>query len=188
MVNYRNGKMYRVVCNITGKQYVGSTTTPLSKRLGSHVSQYKNNGTYYSVFEVLENGNYEIILIEEYPCDTKEQLLRRERYWVDELDCVNKLSPIYLEGEGEEYKKKYNEEHKEDIKEYMTTYYITNADELKARARDYRKNNLEEIKKQQAIYRAKNREKIKEQRKRYYQENKEKILERNKIWKEKNKK
>ena len=36
MVNYANGKIYRIVCNTTGKQYIGSTTRPLSERLNGH--------------------------------------------------------------------------------------------------------------------------------------------------------
>jgi hypothetical protein len=39
---------------------------------------------------VLENGNFSIVLLEDYPCERKEQLLARERYFIETLDCVNK--------------------------------------------------------------------------------------------------
>ena len=36
MVNYQNAKIYRIVCNVTGKQYIGSTVSNLSTRLSQH--------------------------------------------------------------------------------------------------------------------------------------------------------
>ncbi len=36
----------------------------------------------------------EIFLIEEYPCKNKHQLLARERYHIENNDCVNKIKSI----------------------------------------------------------------------------------------------
>lgn len=59
--------------------YVGSTCEPtLAKRLTKHVSNYKRhlNGAkqYLTSFKVLENENYSIVLIEKFPCDSKDEL------------------------------------------------------------------------------------------------------------------
>ena len=37
MPDYKKGQIYRIVCNITGKIYVGSTTQSLSCRLAAHI-------------------------------------------------------------------------------------------------------------------------------------------------------
>jgi hypothetical protein len=95
MVNYLLGKIYKIVDNTTDNQYIGSTCEPiLARRLAGHVADYKCylNGkrSYITSFKIIESGNYNIILIEEYPCDTKDQLLARERHYIDTLDCINK--------------------------------------------------------------------------------------------------
>ena len=41
MVNYQNGKIYRIVCNTTDEVYIGSTVITLSKRLAKHNSDYR---------------------------------------------------------------------------------------------------------------------------------------------------
>ena len=82
-MDYQNGKIYRIVCNKTGLQYVGSTTQPLCKRLSYHRRGYthwsKTKTNYTWSYKVLENSDYDIVLIENYKCDTKEELYKRER-------------------------------------------------------------------------------------------------------------
>ena len=73
MPNYQKGKIYKLVCNITNKTYIGSTTQILCKRLSSHVMNYKKR-VKISSKEIIEGGDYSIILIEDYQCDRKEQL------------------------------------------------------------------------------------------------------------------
>ena len=94
MVNYKLGKIYAIECNVTGQKYIGSTCEPtLAKRLTKHVGNYRCylKGTYHYVssFKIFENGNYCIVLLEKYPCDTKDELLARERHWCNELECIN---------------------------------------------------------------------------------------------------
>jgi hypothetical protein len=98
MVNYGNGKVYRIVCNQTGLQYIGSTTIKLSARLSQHKKLLKNNTSGASKV-VLENDDYNIILIEDYPCERKEQLLARERYHIENSLCVNKNMPLRTQKE-----------------------------------------------------------------------------------------
>ena len=60
MPNYKNGKMYKLICNNTGKIYIGSTTVLLCKRLAGHVNAYKKDkGT--SSKEIIASGNYNIV-------------------------------------------------------------------------------------------------------------------------------
>jgi len=41
MVNYNNSKIYKIVCNVTGKQYISSTSVGLKKRLTGKRVDYK---------------------------------------------------------------------------------------------------------------------------------------------------
>ena len=45
MVNYTNGKIYKIICLTTNDIYIGSTTKPLSTRLANHEL---NQSIYYS--------------------------------------------------------------------------------------------------------------------------------------------
>eukprot|EP01050_Picozoa_sp_SAG11_P021856 SAG11_NODE_3981_length_2121_cov_536.604847_3_plen_164_part_00 len=137
MVNYNNGKIYKIVCNITGLVYVGSTTKPrLSQRLASHVGAYKrykrgeHDSNYVTSFKVLENNDYDIILLENVNCNCKDELFARERYYFDTIDCVNKMTP--------------GRTHKEWLK--------TNAIKVKQTTKIYQQKNKEHIH-QQKMYR-----------------------------------
>ena len=101
-----NGSIYRIICNTTGLVYFGSTNQKLSKRLGDHVCTYKNylKGGYHYVssFAIIENNNYDIILVENYPCGSKEELHKRERFYIENNDCVNQCIPTQTKKEWTE--------------------------------------------------------------------------------------
>jgi len=147
MVNYANGKIYKVVCNITGLIYVGSTTKHyLSDRLGNHTARYrqykqKNDKKYLiTSFKVLENGDFSIILIENYPCETKDELIARERHHIEQLDCINKR----IEGRS---KKEWEEANKEKLAQQKKEYYENHIDEVKLYKQQFYLDNIEKIKK-----------------------------------------
>eukprot|EP00952_Eustigmatos_sp_NYUAD-ZCMA_P009908 40808-Eustigmatos_ZCMA.PRE.1 len=50
-------------------------------------------GDYVTSYKVIESGDYDIVLIEDFPCDNKEQLHARERHYIETLECVNKVIP-----------------------------------------------------------------------------------------------
>jgi len=55
---------------------------------------------YTSSFEILKYGNAHIELIEEDEYGDKQQMLERERYWVETLDSVNQLRPMVTREES----------------------------------------------------------------------------------------
>ena len=123
-MNYSNAKIYRIVCNETGEQYIGSTTQSLSQRLSEHKSKYKrylNKIQHYTTsFEIIKKNNYDIILIEELKdCQNKDQLHKRERYYIENMDCVNKCIPTRTG-------KEYNKELKDVIANKQKEYYKNN--------------------------------------------------------------
>ena len=96
MPNYANSKIYKLVSfNLPELPYYGSTTIGLSKRKGRHVSDYKANGLKASCTSriVIDAGDYEIIWVEDFPCENKDKLKARERYYIENRVCVNKNVP-----------------------------------------------------------------------------------------------
>jgi hypothetical protein len=88
MPNYQNGRIYRIICNVTGEDYSSSTTLPLCQRLAQHRQEYKQfmKGTnkHYSLLllhKVMDGNDFEMTLLEAYPCNSKEELYARTRYW-----------------------------------------------------------------------------------------------------------
>ena len=157
MVKYENSKIYKLWSPSKNIIYIGSTTQSLSRRLAKHLTDYReynkdNNKAYYTSFIVLECDDYKIELLEDYACNNKQQLERKEGEYIKNNICCNKRVA------GRTIKE-YYEDSKEQKKEYRKKYCVDNANK---------------IKEQQKIYREANKEKLKEDRKKYYRANKEK--------------
>ena len=82
-MDYQNAKIYKLKCKTTGKQYIDSTTQPLFKRKSFLKGKYikwnktKNEEKREPYYEIMEGGNYEVELIEEYPCEDISELQDR---------------------------------------------------------------------------------------------------------------
>ncbi len=134
MVKYENSKIYKIVCNITGDVYYGSTTCALSRRKASHKND--SNGCRSRI--IIERGDYDIILVESFSCDNIEQLQQRERFYIESNECVNRNVPTrtrkeYKEANREyysDYMKKYNEEHRDKKLVNDRLYYETNKETI----------------------------------------------------------
>jgi len=81
---YQRGKIYKIVDIGYTKCYIGSTIETLSNRMSGHRSAYKSfskglNKLVSSgvLFEEFGLENCKIELIENYPCETKDELHRR---------------------------------------------------------------------------------------------------------------
>jgi hypothetical protein len=166
---YQNGKIYKLVCNVTGLVYFGSTREPtLARRLNKHKNAYNiflrntNTRNMCSSIKVLENGDYDIVLVELFPCNSRDELLSRERFHIENNDCVNINFPIRTIANELEYRK---------------TYYTNNIEAKKMYGENYRQNNKEKIKLCGIEYRKNNVEKVKEMKKLYVFNNKERIFE-----------
>jgi len=177
-VDYANGKIYKIVCNITGDVYYGSTTQALSKRLGKHVSNYKSwvkstTGKTTS-FQIIARGDYDICLVETVVCKSKEQLHQRERFWIEGNDCVNKFIP----GRSG---KEYYEANREAASKRCKEYYDANREKICAKVKEYREANREAASKRCKEYYDANRETLIEKMKIYQELNKEKLAAHRKV-------
>jgi hypothetical protein len=81
------------------------------------------------------------MLVEDFPCERKEQLHARERFYIESNDCLNKRIPGRTKKEYyadnvekfNEHNKKYNAENSEKIKEQCKQYSIDNSEKISER-------------------------------------------------------
>ena len=138
-MDYKNGKIYRIVCEETGRQYIGSTCSTLVKRLSNH----KTN----NVCSCKDFINPKIFLIEDYPCDRKDQLLMRERFHMENMECVNLRRPISSYDEQKEQLKEHYYNNKDEKLKYQKEHYYDNIEKINQRIKEYYQINKEKISK-----------------------------------------
>lgn len=197
-MDYSRGKIYLIRNrNNDNLIYVGSTIEQyLSKRLQKHKSQ-KSCSLYYFINNPENNTNWDdwyIELYEDYPCNSKLQLVKRENEIIREKATINKIG-YRTEEMKKQQDKEYRDTHKEEIKERNKRYVENNRDKvLKKKAEYYEKNRerlsdymkeryqqkREEIIEKQKHYIENNKEKVLESKKQYYEKNKERIKEKEK--------
>ena len=151
------GYVYKIHDNTNGDDYYGSTIQTLKERLRKH-----KNDLNCSSKSIIQNGDYNMILVQTIQFENKKQLLELEKYYINNFNCVNKQLPFRTDEERIEYQTKYREE-----------YYELNKDKINEYLKKYRENNKEKILEQKKEYYQLNKEKAKE----YYQLNKDKIKE-----------
>lgn len=97
-IKYQRGKIYKLTCEEEPyKMYIGSTCEPtLARRFAGHKSNYRNyskggKSKYTTSFEIVRYASATITLIESFPCNSKDELLKRERYWIQSFGgSINK--------------------------------------------------------------------------------------------------
>ena len=123
MPDYQKGKIYKLVSDHTDEIYIGSTCQMLCKRLGGHKRDCKTLKHPCNSKKLFDLGKVKIVLIENVPCDSKDELYKRERHYIETMECLN----IYIPGrtmaenyqdKKEHYQKKSNDRYyakKEEI-------------------------------------------------------------------------
>lgn len=129
MPNYKNGKIYAIRSYQTDEIYIGSTIQALKERLRCHKKDLKRKTCSSKL--ILQYEDAYIELIEECPCDNKEQLLRKEGEHIRATNCVNKK----IAGRTD---KEYQQENKEKRREYVKKYREENKEQyLQSKKREY---------------------------------------------------
>ena len=82
----------------------------------------------YDLFDKYGLENCKIYLIENFPCQTINELHAREGHYIKTLKCVNKL----VAGRT--------------MKEYKQVYYVENKSQIAEKHKEYYNNNLEQSK------------------------------------------
>jgi len=111
MPDYQQGKIYLIWSPTSMDIYIGSTVRPLWDRMSKH----KNKNDIITSKAIIELGNAEIELIEAYPCNSKQELEQRERWYIENaLYCINKVIPGRT-------KKEYHQQRYKDYYEHNKT-------------------------------------------------------------------
>ena len=133
------GKIYRIISpsNPELPPYYGSTK---QKYLSNRLARHREGG--YSSKHIIDKGDAIIELVEEYSCESKQELLLREKWWIENNDCINLRFPIHTTTEYIELKKQQSK-----------SYYERNKEKMKEDARVYRANNKEIIKEKDRVRR-----------------------------------
>ena len=119
MPDYKNGKIYQLVCNETGEVYIGSTVQDLERRLSSH----EVSANCCRSKQIIDRNNYYIEILETYPCNNEFELDRKEGEYQRAIECINyKIA-------GRTAKE----------------YYQDNKEKLVSSQHEYRQNNKEAI-------------------------------------------
>jgi len=128
MVNYQNSKIYTLKSPNCDKYYIGSTTQLLCKRKQKHITQSKinNNDRKTTSKIIVDAGDCFIQLLESFPCNTKEELLKREGELIRQYK--NELVNVRIEG-------RTNKEYNDDNKEKHLEYYQTNKTLIREKAK-----------------------------------------------------
>ena len=130
MSDYSQAKIYKLVSKSTDEVYIGSTCSPLKHRLSEHISHYKmfliGKMNFISSYHLVNYENVQIMLIENFSCQTNAELSRREGYYVINIECVNEIIP------GRTAKEFY-QDNKARLNARHTKYNATNKARISAR-------------------------------------------------------
>ena len=138
-MEFQHGKIYTIRSYQTNRYYIGSTNhKTLAQRLGKHRSNYKeylnNTRRYVSSYEILKYNDHYIELLEIYPCNTKDELHRREGELIRQFksDVVNIIIPgnRTIEQRAEQ-KKQYRLGNIDHVKEQKKQYRLDNKEHIK---------------------------------------------------------
>ena len=192
MPDYQKAKVYKLYSPSKNLTYIGSTTETLAQRLAKHKFCYKaynkdNTKTYTSSYLVLDEEDYKIELLEEYACNNRSQLERKEGEYIKNNICVNQVIAgrtikeycIDNADKLREQRKQYKIANADILKEKDKQYYIANADKIREyskqynianadKRKQYRITNADILKEKIKQYHIANADKIKEYKKQYY--------------------
>jgi len=141
------GFIYAISSPSTDRIYIGSTTSTLAQRFSRHKCDSLSSQ------EIIKYGDAIIELLEEIEFNNKDELLWKEREYMEIFgeQCVNERHSIITEEEkkeliketikkyrenNKEYYKKWNENNREMFKEYNKKYYEKNKEKIKEKRRE----------------------------------------------------
>ena len=140
MPDYQKAKIYKLWSpqGTDEEVYYGSTCDEL--RFRKHAHKTKGNGCSSKIlFEKYDDVRIE--LIEEYPCNNKAELNKKEGEYIRENNCLNKRIP-------DRTKKEYRQDNKKKVaeqqREYLKEYRKKNREKRNETQREWRRKKKEE--------------------------------------------
>jgi hypothetical protein len=122
-IDYSSGKIYQIISNLpelVGKcLYIGSTVSLLVKRWGGHKTKakaYPDRLLYGLINKHGGFNNFQIVLMNLYPCASKDELQREEQKYITELkpicNMINTITTFDMFIKEKEDTKAYQQHHK----------------------------------------------------------------------------
>lgn len=117
MPNYADSRVYKML--VGDELYVGSTTMALGKRFICHRAAFNkgimsvNQPKLHNAIDLMLNKflDVKIEIIEQVSCQTQEELLARERYWIHELKPT--LNTVKLLNKTKEDQRQWEHEYRQ---------------------------------------------------------------------------
>jgi hypothetical protein len=161
MRDYKQGKIYTIRCKYDDSLiYVGSTVERLCVRMARHRASSKQDKCInFPLYQEVNKTNWDdwfIELYEDCPCESKEQLNKREGQIIREIATLNKQVAGRTKQE----------------------YYRDNCEKINEKKKQYHRDNAAYFNEKKKQYRRENAERIKEWKKEYHRENSALINER----------
>jgi len=157
--DYSNCKIYRIVCKdlLIKDCYIGNTCNWTNRKCEHKRSINNESRPEYlqnkAVF-IRENGgweNWDMVLIEDFPCKTKLEAHKRERYWIETLGAT--LNTVLPSRQAKEQKQIYYQQNKDHILQRCKAYVATkDNDTMNEYRRNYYENNKEKMREYHRLY------------------------------------
>jgi hypothetical protein len=137
MNKYNNSKIYTIRSHQTDKFYIGSTTKKyLSQRMANHKSDYRlflqEKQHYISSYDILQFEDAYIELLENFNCNNKDELLKKEGEYIRQYK--DQIVNLQIEGKNKEKKDEINKKNYND-------WYEKNKEKRKQYQKEYREKN-----------------------------------------------
>ncbi len=146
MNRYQKGKIYKIYSDLGDKVYIGCTTKQyLSQRMAKHKYDYtyskkKREDTgfafvySYLLFDEYGVDNCKIELLEAYPCDSIDEIRKREAHYIKTIPNINNChnwTPERIEEKKQterKQSKEFYERNKTELNKKSIEYYQKNKD------------------------------------------------------------
>ena len=146
MSKYQNSKMYKIHSDLGDKVYIGCTT---KKYLSQRMAKHKYDYTYYKkkredtgfafvysylLFDEYGVDNCKIELLEAYPCDSIDEIRKREAHYIKTIPNINNChnwTPERIEEKKQterKQSKEFYERNKTELNKKSIEYYQKNKD------------------------------------------------------------
>ena len=127
------GYIYKIFCKTDDDLvYYGSTTQKrVCNRISGHNRSYKSwklgKSSFVTSFSVIDTGDWDYMTVEKVMHDEPFELRNRERWYIENNECINKRIPNTTPKESN---KKWYDNNKEKIAEKIKDYYEENKEKI----------------------------------------------------------
>lgn len=176
-VNFAKGKVYGIRNDVNDKVYIGITGQTLKERWYAHkTAKISKASKLYVAMQDIGIEHFEMFLIEDYPTDTLQKLMEREKFYIKHFNSINdgyntNISARTKE-ERKQYKttvdKAYREAKGQELLDKKKAYYQQNKETIKENVKRHQENNKEARQAYMNEYAKKNKDKLREYRREYH--------------------